>query len=548
MDGLTDFEETNWWNPDVRKGYHRPGSGVLASVLAEELHNRSLFSIVATPPPSQAIPAVQQQSSDIPPPSKGEIMASLPHPNAYYCPEENGWVVLIWMSSSSSFATLLAQPYFNNPDFPLLYDWRRQQKVSCVMTGNLHHFHRYEKAVDGHKLTPPFCRTITTTQMDASYWKGPTTESDFTQYKKAKILTESSTETAGDEDGRLDLSVCCQCPFYCVTSKVIHGVIPVEDMEELVQDKRCHVPQGWSRERAVVRAFETLLTVIENKLWKGNNRMLKVTCSSFQINLGWNLSIRHIFTLLGFVEAAVEGSPVLMPPGTDQRTLAGRENRRKLLRAWVEFSAWLLNFRHLIGGNERKLYVELNSAKEMYLTAIGAYPDQDALLNDKIGVVRPLEAALRVLGLSPTTFSGDLTVFAYLAQCRCDPARIPEYFSSLLSIVTHLQEHGNCPSRLQDLLTVELSRGRFTLEDIRRASLALGFGVGNILDIEYDANLISEELVEKAWKGCIKRSWRDFEGGSKTSRLCTKAFKVLAEARGSVRLRKLWEDTQNGNI
>jgi ubiquitin carboxyl-terminal hydrolase 25/28 len=140
--------------------------------------------------------------------------------------------------------------------------------------------------------------------------------------------------------------------------------------------------------------------------------------------------------------------------------------------------------------------------------------------------------------------SKDLLAFAYLAQCRCDPARTPHYFTYLTDIVKQLQEYGSCPTELQELLVLEQSRDRFTLEDVSTAITSLGFGADNVLRVEYDED-IPEEFIENAWKECIKRSWRDPEHGSETQRFANDSFRILAEMRGSDKLRRTWEIGKN---
>lgn len=131
-------------------------------------------------------------------------------------------------------------------------------------------------------------------------------------------------------------------------------------------------------------------------------------------------------------------------------------------------------------------------------------------------------------------------MFAYLAQCRCDPVGTPKYFTYLTNIVKHLEEYGSCPLQLQELLALEQSRERFTSEDVFTAAVTLGFGTENVLGVEYDEE-IPDEFVENAWKECVKRSWRDLTHGSETHKLSNDAFKALAETRGSVKLRRAWE-------
>jgi len=57
---------------------------------------------------------------------------------------------------------------------------------------------------------------------------------------------------------------------------------------------------------------------------------------------------KRIFDILGFVEETAERECTLRPPVTDNTPL-GKQNRRKLLRAWVEIHAWLVDFKRLHG-------------------------------------------------------------------------------------------------------------------------------------------------------------------------------------------------------
>ena len=97
---------------------------------------------------------------------------------------------------------------------------------------------------------------------------------------------------------------------------------------------------------------------------------------------------------------------------------------------------------------------------------------------------------------------------------------------------------------LQELVAMEQSRDRFTLEDVDTAARTLGFGGDNVLGVDYDDE-IPDDFVENAWKDSVKRSWRDLEHGSEAQRLTNEAFRILAETRGSVRLRKTWEAGKN---
>ena len=88
---------------------------------------------------------------------------------------------------------------------------------------------------------------------------------------------------------------------------------------------------------------------------------------------------------------------------------------------------------------------------------------------------------------------------------------------------------------------MERSRDRFTTDDVERAAAILGFGLHGPLRVEYDEADVEETFIENAWKECVKRSWRDLEHGSVILRDANEALRILAEARGSEALRKVWE-------
>ena len=79
------------------------------------------------------------------------------------------------------------------------------------------------------------------------------------------------------------------------------------------------------------------------------------------------------------------------------------------------------------------------------------------------------------------------------------------------------------------------------MEDIATAATTLGFGIGNVLNVEYGKD-VEDQFVKNAWKKGVKRSWRDFEHRSETYRLVNEAFRILAESRGSIELRKIFEN------
>lgn len=75
----------------------------------------------------------------------------------------------------------------------------------------------------------------------------------------------------------------------------------------------------------------------------------------------------------------------------------------------------------------------------------------------------------------------------------------------------------------------------------------LGFGKENLLRVDYEDD-IDEDFLVGAWRDCLKRAWRDPKDGAQRLRDANDAFRLVAESRGSVNLRKVWEDYTRDSI
>lgn len=307
IDGRDFREETQWWNAAEREKHQRPGPGMLPPVLADDLHNpdHSLFSVSVTSPnipmppvavatslttstetkPSQSPPTFPPTAWGISPPSSStsasptngvppapteeDVRTAVPHPNAYYCSKDNGWVILSW--KSSSVAPPLAQSFQDAPHLPLPDQDRRKRTASCIgngeqssgQTNKTHHFHKYEKAVDAHRLTPPLWRdeweAIETVKQRRRTGTVILDEVDLERIKAQDDMAMTKDALDAEEGRLLDLYVCCQCSFYCVASGVIPGVISRKFFEEFVRDKKSHPQVGRTGEYGVVVALEMIL-------------------------------------------------------------------------------------------------------------------------------------------------------------------------------------------------------------------------------------------------------------------------------------------------
>lgn len=280
IDGRNDEEECNWCDQATREKHKRPGPGILPPLLSHCLHNpeHTLYSVTASaPPPKHASTSSTASASSsaaggsspppanpVPPPSADEIRTAIPHPNAYYCKEHNGWVLLYWCSSTVLPPIVPSYQY----EHPLPDQTRRKRTASCVgdaenvvsQANRTHHFHKYAAAVDARTLNIPFKR---------SEW-----ESEVRQKRRNRSVTlriegdAGETSTQGEsveepEGDLLDLYVCCQCSVYCLVSQhVIPGVIPLRRVEEFVKDKSENPTVGKTSSIAVVSGWETIITYV----------------------------------------------------------------------------------------------------------------------------------------------------------------------------------------------------------------------------------------------------------------------------------------------
>ncbi|KAJ2964347.1 hypothetical protein NUW54_g14241 [Trametes sanguinea] len=237
---------------------------------------------------------------------------------------------------------------------------------------SLHHWHRYEKAVDAAKLNPP--------------------------YTHGELL--------------LDLYLCCQCSMYCLVSDVIPGVIPAALVDEFTRDKLSHPALDKTPRATVIAGWETILTIIDNRLWRDEKRSLPVGRARFRNKVGWSDVVRRVFETIGFpLEDLQQGENstelALSPPPIDPSTPEGRASRTTLLRAWVEISAWLAIYQkskeQLGDYRTMELHVKAESERDMYQTGIGAHVSQISRgqLPAALQGYAPLEESWKVLGMTP---------------------------------------------------------------------------------------------------------------------------------------------------
>lgn len=568
IDGRSEEEEKGWWDPAVRAKHARPGPGVLPPLLEQRLHNseHTLYSVSVSPPD---IRPDHEPPAGFALPSADEVHTAVPHPHAYYCRRHNGWVLLLWRSSSvapplaKSFQETMQEKGIVLPD-----QNRRKRTTTCVGEGEnplggpsnkTHHFHHYPRAVDALHLNPPFQRREWEQLQKRKQARRRVTI--LGNLDEQMVMSDPAASDKMDEDASqaeaegdlLDLYMCCQCSFYCVVSpEVIPGVISSKYIEDFIRDKREHPAPNMNPDMSVIGGLETIITVIENKLWKANDRALPVMRPAFQRKLGWNSTVGAIFSSLSFELNRQEET--IRPPNTNPSTPEGLSNRSKLLRAWVELSALSVDYIKRFANNlkdyeSRPNWVKIENTREMYQTAIGAHIQQipRGLLPDALLQYSAISKDWEALGMTPTSYSWELLVFAYLAQCRCDPAHTADYFTHLCNIVFAFQTLGvTCPQELQNFVIQERSRSRFTHDELQQAITTLGFGQENRLRMDFDEET-DDEFVKMAWRDALKEAWKHPESSAKRKEV-QDALMILAQARGSADLMAAYNSEQGNGM
>ncbi|KAG2365462.1 hypothetical protein BDR07DRAFT_1449769 [Suillus spraguei] len=568
LDARDQEEETNWWDAELRGTKNRPGPGILPPFVAELLHNpeHSLFSVSVTAPDMRPT----GDASPFIPPSHDEILRAVPHANTYYCRQHHGWVFLQWRTSA------IFPPFaksFDPKQYPPLPDQdRRKRTVACAddsfdKSKKTHHFHLYPKAVDSSQLNPAFHRAPWEIAAQRKQKRRKITSANLDDHtvKESDVKMNEDVPEGLVEGELLDLYVCCQCSVYCIASEAMPGVIALKYVEDFTKQPDESVVSGW----------ETLITIVENKLWKGKSGQLLISGKTFQNKIGWSSTTSGAFILLlfnaahGFIRRAyifkqlgfelitrteAPGTPdertdqFLSSPNTEPNSPEGQETRMKLLRFWVETNAYLVEYQRRFASALKHymphpLYVKIDGAREMYQQAIGAHPDQSSLAEH----VHLLQT-WKTLGITPTTFSPDILIFAYLAQCRCDPANTMLYFTHFYAIVAAIQSLGGVPSQeLQTLVFEERSRGRFTEEDLENAAATLGFGRDGALRLELEDD-IEDDFLAEAWRTAVKNAWRDAKDCAQLQRDANDAFRIIAQSRGSKKLMKLFSESSKNQM
>lgn len=270
-------EEAEWW-----KDNGRPGPGCLPSMVEAQLHDadHTLFSVIAqqpkvptsapapssTPQPSTAASTPAAASSSSPPssqeahsgpphvpPSDEEIRKAVPHPHVYYCPKDNNWTLIQWLSSAVlPRLTAAAEKKYRLPT------QHYRARLDCLTTGKdnkTHHFHKYTQAVDSARLQPPYRDIHEAAAVREKHRRTAIIDADINVDKMQIEEVNNALEETGF---LLDLYVCCTCARYCIVSPPIDGIVKGSVWASFIADRRENPQVGRSKEDSVCKSVTAL--------------------------------------------------------------------------------------------------------------------------------------------------------------------------------------------------------------------------------------------------------------------------------------------------
>lgn len=256
-------EGDKWWSATELYARHPPGEGLLPVLAAEEVHtsDHELLKIDVTPPDIRAADTADAPA-DFKPPTAEEVRAAIPHQNAYFCRQCNGWMII----QRSKLLHPPAELDHGGLDALLgrapVYSVRLPQRKELVggipecskrvdETWNhrpkqTHHFHRYHGAVSAAKLNPPFLRPPweykaapmppLVQELDARSLPEPRVS--FLAWKYPSIKVTSPPTDHGCDVDWLDIYMCCECSVNIIaTRSPIPAVVPRRLLDDLIRER-----------------------------------------------------------------------------------------------------------------------------------------------------------------------------------------------------------------------------------------------------------------------------------------------------------------------
>ncbi|KAG8924101.1 ubiquitin-specific protease ubp2 [Tulasnella sp. 417] len=490
-----DPPEDLWWHQEYMEHVmQRPGPGCLPARAATEIHGtfHKLYRVTVTPPcfpPINPQPVGSLQLSppfrwsgssagpstssvglaEHRPPSESEVRYLIPHPYVQFCRRDMAWVY--HQAKSSMY---LPQLVPNSGTLPS--EVVRRANPTCVEvdeTGirdmsfpsskaKTHHFHHYPKSVKGSSINPPFVRRKIDLETAAAVKRRKTSSPSSSSRHRAKATSAPTSES---------------------TEILL-------DLWRYIRDREAEPTSRPSKEESVIYALETVLRIIENFLFKLDNRMIKVGPNLIR-KIGWTAATQEFLAFLGFQHLPVlvtetESHPEgrLNPPKLAAGSPENDMSRAKLLQSWLELSIITQHYRkkhdRALQGYDapHRMWVSIGNTFDETRRQIGAHETQ--IRQMPLAQSQLIHQQARVfwdgLGTTPETHSSEVVKFAYRRQTHCDPKNTPYYFSLLKGLSVWATRIQNSSAEgLQILVIQEESRGRWSTDDLSRAAMMLGF-------------------------------------------------------------------------
>jgi len=219
-----------WWDPEKRAKYSRPGPCLPPLAAYEKFHNanHTLLKVRITAPRDEdvadcRIGTVISLQDGFVIPSDTEVQSAIPHSSAAYCLEENGWIILEIRASKTlpKFSRLAASA--------VLPDEVRHQRNTTCRAPETHHLRQYDNAADGSILDIPY----------------------------------SPTKWTAKHSNLMNVFICSRCATYAVVSaEIIPGVIPVAILDAYIKERSDKPQAGYSPQSMVARALRSVLRLV----------------------------------------------------------------------------------------------------------------------------------------------------------------------------------------------------------------------------------------------------------------------------------------------
>ncbi|UZJ56963.1 hypothetical protein CBS101457_006283 [Exobasidium rhododendri] len=284
------------------------------------------------------------------------------------------------------------------------------------------------------------------------------------------------------------------------------SVVPVELMETLRRERIANPRPGQTGEIQFRDAVTTLIKVVGNAA-NGEVRALAVTGKTITTKLGVDDISRHILEVLGFSgdgKPDVSGLfPLIKPPDMSQFKW-----QLKLRRAWLEISLWFQHKIKESAKNSLKspeivpsmpLLPRCTTAMDHLALCFGYDPTSQVMDRKEFLPEKALDA-FEFLG-SDSNSSEDVVEACYLANTHDLPLRgkLP-FFAALQTVGQYFRDTES--ELIQTRLGLEKSRGLFSEQDLRSAFAKFGIDITSL----EQSHEISTEFVISVYLGAVEQA------------------------------------------